>query len=129
MDLGRTSQDARESTELLASFYGRVGISLKAQYHNWPAFLRRVSERQSQMFRIGWVGDYPDAENFLQLFYGRNVSPGPNAAITLIRVLTSCTKPLARHKTRQRATVTGPRRKSWCAKIARGFSALQRPQP
>ena len=78
VDLGRTSQDVRESTELLVSFFARVGISLKAQYHNWPTFLRRVSGRQSQMFRIGWVGDYPDAENFLQLFYGRNVSPGPN---------------------------------------------------
>ena len=24
------------------------------------------------------MGDYPDAENFLQLFYSKNVSPGPN---------------------------------------------------
>jgi peptide/nickel transport system substrate-binding protein len=24
------------------------------------------------------VGDYPDAQNFLQLFYSRNVSPGVN---------------------------------------------------
>ena len=27
---------------------------------------------------MGWVGDYPDAENFLQLFHSRNVSPGAN---------------------------------------------------
>ena len=27
---------------------------------------------------MGWVGDYPDAENFLQLFYSKNASPGPN---------------------------------------------------
>ncbi|HRU20382.1 MAG TPA: ABC transporter substrate-binding protein, partial [Kiritimatiellia bacterium] len=78
LDLGRTSQDIRESTELMVSFLAQVGIALKPQYHNWPAFLRRLSERRSQMFRIGWVGDYPDAENFLQLFYSRNVSPGPN---------------------------------------------------
>ena len=78
MDLGRTSQDVRESTELMVSFMARVGVSLKPQYHNWPAFLRRVSSRQSQMFRIDWTGDYPDAENFLQLFHSRNVSPGPN---------------------------------------------------
>ena len=78
VDLGRTSQDIRESTELMVSFLARVGIALKPQYHNWPTFLRRVSNRQSQMFRIGWTGDYPDAENFLQLFYGKNVSPGPN---------------------------------------------------
>ncbi len=78
LDLGRTSQDIRESTELMTAFFARVGVDLKPQYHNWPTFLRRVSSRQSQMFRIGWTGDYPDAENFLQLFYGRNASPGPN---------------------------------------------------
>lgn len=80
VDLGSVTQDSRETTELLASFYNRIGISLRAQYHNWPAFLERVAERRSQMFRIGWAGDYPDAENFLQLFYSKNVSPGPNRA-------------------------------------------------
>jgi ABC-type oligopeptide transport system substrate-binding subunit len=24
------------------------------------------------MFRLSWTGDYPDAENFMQLFYGPN---------------------------------------------------------
>ena len=27
---------------------------------------------------MGWYADYPDAENFLQIFYGPNQSPGPN---------------------------------------------------
>ena len=80
LDLGRTSQDMRESTELLVSFLARAGIALKPQFHNWPTFLKRVSSRQSQMFRLGWTGDYPDAENFMQLFYSKNVSPGPNRA-------------------------------------------------
>jgi ABC-type oligopeptide transport system substrate-binding subunit len=29
---------------------------------------------------MAWLGDYPDAENFLQLFYGPNASPGANNA-------------------------------------------------
>lgn len=78
IDLGRTTQDMRESTELLAAFFDRIGIELKAEYHNWPAFLRKINRRESQMFRIAWVGDYPDSENFLQLFYGPNAAPGPN---------------------------------------------------
>jgi ABC-type transport system substrate-binding protein len=78
LDMGRTSQEIRESTELMVAFYDKVGISLQPHFHNWPVFLKRISDRQSQMFRIGWVGDYPDAENFIQLFYGKNVSPGPN---------------------------------------------------
>lgn len=80
LDLGRTSQDMRETTELLVSFWARVGLSLKPQFHNWPTFLKRVSSRQSQMFRMGWTGDYPDAENFLKLFASQNASPGPNRA-------------------------------------------------
>lgn len=78
LDIGQTSQEARESTELLAAFIARAGIELQPQYQLFPAFLRKVSAKETQMFRLGWVGDYPDAENFLQLFYGRNVSPGPN---------------------------------------------------
>ena len=30
------------------------------------------------MYMMGWVGDYPDAENYLQLFHSKNISPGPN---------------------------------------------------
>ncbi len=78
LDLGRTSQDMRESSELLVAFLARAGIVLRPQFHNWPTFLKRVSNRQSQLFRLGWVGDYPDAENFLMLFYSKKVSPGPN---------------------------------------------------
>ena len=39
-----------------------------------------MNRRQAQMFQLGWVADYPDAENFLQLFYSKNESPGPNHA-------------------------------------------------
>ena len=80
LDIGRTDQQTRESTELLAGMMDEIGIVLRPEYYNWGAFLRRVSQRQSQIFRIAWVADYPDAENFLQLFYGPNDSPGPNRA-------------------------------------------------
>ena len=78
LDIGQTTQEARESTELLAAFLERAGIELQPQYQIFPAFLRKISKKETQMFRLGWVGDYPDAENFLQLFYSNNISPGPN---------------------------------------------------
>ena len=80
LELGRTTQEMRESTELLASFYEKIGITLTPQYQNWPTFLKRISNRQAQLFRITWVGDYPDAENFIKLFCSRNACPGPNRA-------------------------------------------------
>ncbi len=80
LDIGRADQQTRESTELLIAMMDSIGIVLRPEYYNWTAFLRRIRQRQSQMFRIAWVADYPDAENFLQLFYGPNDSPGPNRA-------------------------------------------------
>ena len=76
--VGRATQDAREMVELLASFYDRVGIELEARYMTWDAFLTAVNEGRTQMFNLGWIGDYPDPENFLQLFHSKNVSPGSN---------------------------------------------------
>ena len=78
LTVGRASQDGREASELMASFYERVGIRLETSFMTWDAFLKAMNERRCQLYRIGWVGDYPDAENFLQLFHSRNVSPGSN---------------------------------------------------
>ncbi|MCF7837437.1 MAG: hypothetical protein K9N49_02310 [Candidatus Marinimicrobia bacterium] len=76
--VGDTQADIRESTELLCSFFERLGIVVRAEYFPRPVFFRRLERREAQMFRLSWYGDYPDPENFLQLFYSPNASPGPN---------------------------------------------------
>ncbi|HSR87549.1 MAG TPA: ABC transporter substrate-binding protein, partial [Pontiella sp.] len=80
MELGSASANARQMMELMADMYQKIGIVLKASYNTWPAFIEKMNRRQAQMFQLGWVADYPDAENFLQLFYSKNESPGPNHA-------------------------------------------------
>ena len=72
--------EARQSAELVASFLDRIGVVLTPSYNNWPAFLKKIEQRQAQMFSVTWIGDYPDAQNFLQLFASENASPGPNRA-------------------------------------------------
>lgn len=72
--------ETRQATELLVDFMNQIGILLVPSYNNWPTFLDKLQNGQAQMFGLGWVADYPDAENFLQLFYGPNKSPGPNHA-------------------------------------------------
>ncbi len=78
MAIGRANQDSREAGELMAAFYARIGVKLSIDFMTWDAFLKAMNERRVQLYRVGWVGDYPDAENFLQLFHSRNVSPGAN---------------------------------------------------
>ena len=78
ISLGRADQGAREEVELLQGFYDRVGIRLEPQFMTWAAYLKAVSDGHTTLFMLGWVGDYPDAENFLQLFHSKNCSPGAN---------------------------------------------------
>jgi len=78
IELGSADSNTRQSTALLADMFEKIGVVLKANYNTWPAFIEKMNRRQAQTFRLAWVADYPDAENFLQLFYSKNESPGPN---------------------------------------------------
>ena len=80
MSIGRPNQESREAGELMAAFYEKIGVKLELDFKTWNAFQKAVTEGRVQMFRMGWVGDYPDAQNFLQLFHSKNVNPGPNHA-------------------------------------------------
>ena len=38
-----------------------------------------MAQGKSKWFRGSWIADYPDAENYLSLFYSKNFAPvGPN---------------------------------------------------
>ncbi len=79
LELGSADNpEFRQAAELFANFMDKIGVVIKPSYNNWPTFLEKMERRQAQLFSLGWVADYPDAENFLQLFFGPNSSPGPN---------------------------------------------------
>lgn len=79
LDLGQADNpEMRQSTDLFIQFMDRLGVVVEPRYNNWPTFLGRIERRQAQLFRLSWIADYPDAENFLQLFYSPNASPGSN---------------------------------------------------
>lgn len=75
-----TAADAeeRQSADLLASFWEKIGVDMRPSYNNWPEFLKKLERKQCQLYRVGWVVDAPDAYYFFLLFYSKNVSPGPN---------------------------------------------------
>ncbi len=69
---------ARQIVEYLQQRASLIGVKIKINANTWPEFLQKQKQRKAQMFGMAWSADYPDAENFLQLFYGPNGSPGPN---------------------------------------------------
>jgi len=57
-----------------------IGIDLRATRVTWTQLMKRIDQGDAQMWGLAWVADYPDAQNFLSLFYGPNKAPGPNGA-------------------------------------------------
>ena len=69
---------SRQSTEFMEKSFGAIGVKLKVETFSWPEFQAAIKNKKGQMWAYAWSADYPDGENFLQLFYSKNASPGPN---------------------------------------------------
>jgi ABC-type transport system substrate-binding protein len=76
---GAGSTDARQEADFLVEQLRPLGVDFAVQQLTFAEYLRREHDGETQIFFAGWVIDYPDAQNFLQLFYGPNKSPGVNA--------------------------------------------------
>jgi len=56
-----------------------VGIKVKIDINPAGTHRELVARSQLNFFRKSWIADYPDAENYLALFYSKNFTPhGPN---------------------------------------------------
>lgn len=65
--------------EYIQSEWQKIGISVTIDAV--PAATLRQSKATGKLplFRASWIADYPDAENYLSLFYSKNFAPeGPN---------------------------------------------------
>ncbi len=78
LSLGGTDTTARQMGTYFKRSMAKIGVRVRVDYLNWPTFQDAIKKRNAQMFALGWIADYPDGENFLQLFYSPNASPGPN---------------------------------------------------
>ncbi|MEQ1878892.1 MAG: ABC transporter substrate-binding protein, partial [Bdellovibrionia bacterium] len=74
------SATGRQFAEFVQQSMEQIGITLNIKINTWPEMVEKYKKKKAQMFGMAWQGDYPDAENFLQLFYSPNQSPGPNSS-------------------------------------------------
>ena len=55
--------------EVMLEQWRTLGIEIDIQQTEWATFLQDVNDRKYQMFQLGWIADYPDPENFLDLLF------------------------------------------------------------
>lgn len=57
----------------------KIGIKIQIELMPTPTLRQAKTSGKLEAFRASWIADYPDAENYLSLFYTTNESPnGPN---------------------------------------------------
>ncbi len=73
---GDTTTATTQEGDFFVTQMRQIGLNVVTDYKPYNVFLSMVDRKQAQIFLTGWVADYPDEQDFWQLFYGKNIGPG-----------------------------------------------------
>jgi len=73
-----TTASGRQQIGLYQKEFKSIGINLVSRVSRDVVWQDHLDHGQFEIVSYGWIADYPDPENFLALFYSKNVRPGPN---------------------------------------------------
>ncbi|MFK7971799.1 MAG: ABC transporter substrate-binding protein, partial [Bacteroidia bacterium] len=66
-------------SEFVQKSLERIGVEMRIQNMQGGALRTDSKAARLRFWRASWIVDYPDAENYLALFYSKNIPPnGPN---------------------------------------------------
>ena len=75
LDVGPTTAE-KQKGEFFQKCMKKIGIQIKVIGNIFPELLKKIQTNATMLHAIGWSADYPDAENFLQIFYTFNQASG-----------------------------------------------------
>ncbi len=78
LDFGDMDEQTRRIGEFARKQFRKIGVEVKIELNDWPTLQQKVENKLCQIYAMGWHADYPDPENFFQLYYGPNIKRGTN---------------------------------------------------
>ena len=76
-------QLSRQFTQLWKKDLDAIGVRMDVQIAKWPDQRKQSKLGKLQVWDVGWVADYPDADNFYQLLYGPNCGSSNDGCFAL----------------------------------------------
>ena len=73
----------RQQDEMWKKAFDTIGIRMEVQKDKFPELLKLERQCKLQMRSAAWIADYPDADNFMQLLYSKNISQSNNACANI----------------------------------------------
>lgn len=75
---GGRNEDVAQAVQ--AQLKENLGLDVKMQLTEWAQHTANIDDGKASYFRLGWIADYPDPQNFLNLLYGKNIpASGPSS--------------------------------------------------
>ncbi|ANI88417.1 ABC transporter substrate-binding protein [Arachidicoccus ginsenosidimutans] len=72
-----TSPQFADVCDFVAKQENNIGIKVQVEVLQKSMMLQQTAQQQCALFLGSWIADYPDAENYMACFYGKNPAP-PN---------------------------------------------------
>ncbi len=75
---GGRNEDVAQAIQ--SQLQSNLGIKIGLHQVEWAQHTAMIDEGKAKFFRLGWIADYPDPQNFLNLLYGKNIpATGPSS--------------------------------------------------
>ena len=72
-----TNKDYQDICTFIAKQWEDIGVKVQIDLLESAALRQKMTQGTAPFFRASWIADYPDAENYMTLFYSKNPAP-PN---------------------------------------------------
>jgi oligopeptide transport system substrate-binding protein len=75
---GGRNQDVAQAVQ--GQIKENLGLDISLEIKEWAQLTPMIDDGKAAYFRLGWIADYPDPQNFLNLLYSKNIPPtGPSS--------------------------------------------------
>jgi len=79
----RSGPVGKLQTEVWKKSYDSIGVKMKEDMLQFVELLKAEKACQLQTRNAPWIADYPDGDNFMQLFYGPNIGQNNNGCVSI----------------------------------------------
>ena len=79
----RADSVGQQQSEMWKKTFDSLGIRMKSDRRLFPDLLKAEKQCQLMMRTSAWIADYPDGDNFMQLFYGPHIGKSNNGCMQI----------------------------------------------
>ncbi len=74
-----TNETHQQVAQFVQATFREIGVNVRLRSLDWPAYLQACEAHEPKLYRLGWVADIPDADNFLYiLLHSSQIGPPGN---------------------------------------------------